>query len=68
MRRLLPPLVLFSALAVLAVGLGTALTAETPALPAAGASAPADETAPRNAETTPSKWTETQFGRAPKRS
>ena len=70
MRRVLPLLALFSVLAVLGVGIGTALTAETPSLPAAGVGAPATTTASQPDRAAPSKWTETDFGfgSAPKRS
>lgn len=63
MRRILPLLALSTAITLLVVGLGNALNAGTNA-PTADSG---NTTVLSPDGTTPSKWTETQFGRAPKK-
>jgi hypothetical protein len=68
MRRVLPVLAVGTALALLVVGLGTALNAETPPLPE-GSGSVTTNASPQDG-LTPSKWTETDGirGKTPKRS
>jgi hypothetical protein len=67
MRRILPLLALSTAITLLVVGLGTALTTETPPLPTGSGSVGTN--GPQADGTTPSKWTETDGfgGSAPKK-